>query len=102
MAGADAADGVADAHGGGRGDGVRDHEGGAGALQCDLVPGQRQRAKGGDERGDGGEDGDLDEDLRAGGSAEAEEPAEVLELDAARGGKQAVFVAAVGEQDGDQ
>ena len=32
MAGADAADGVADADGGGRGDGVGDHEGGAGEL----------------------------------------------------------------------
>ena len=83
VAGANAADGMADADGGGGRDGVGDHEGGAGELQSDLVPGERERAEGGDERGDGGEDGDLDKDLRSGGGSEKEEPAEMLELDAA-------------------
>ena len=78
-----ATESMADANGGGGGDRERDHEGGAGALQRDFVAGERERAEGGDERGDGGEDGDLDEDLTAGGSAEAEELAEMLELDAA-------------------
>ena len=66
------------------------------------VPGERQRPEGGDERGDGGEDGDFDADSCARGGAEAEELAEVLELDAARGSQKAVLVAAVGLQDGDE
>src|SRR6185437_4538480 len=66
------------------------------------MAGERERAERGDDGGDGGEDGDLDEDLRAGGSAEAEELAEMLELDAARGGEQAVLVVAAGLQDGDE
>jgi hypothetical protein len=76
------------------------HEGGAGALQGDLVAGERELAEGGDERGDEGEDGDLDEDACACGSAEKEEPAEVLELDLSTDGEEAVLVFAVGEEDG--
>ena len=66
------------------------------------MPGERKRAEGGDEGSDGGEDGNFDEDLRAGGGAEAEELAKMLELDAAGGLEQAVAVAAVGLQDGDE
>ncbi len=82
-AGADATDAMAYSNSGCRGDGEGHHERGAGALQRDFMPGEWQRAKGGDERGDEREDGDFDRDLRACRSAEEEEFAEVLELDAA-------------------
>ncbi len=117
---AHAADGVAYAHGGGGGDGEGHHEGGAGALQRDFVAGERESAKGGDECGDEGEDGDLDEDGGAGGRAEEEEFAEVLVLDAhqprgalvedlldlyggavAEACEEAVVVVAVGTPDGE-
>ena len=99
-------DGVADADGGCGRDGEGHHEGGAGALQGDLVTGEREAAEGGDERGDEGEDGDLDEDGGSGGSAEDEEVAEVLVLDAevralAKAGEEAVVVVAVGTPDGE-
>ena len=80
---AHAADGVADADRGCGGDGEGHHEGGAGALQGDFVAGKLEAAEGGDEGGDEGEDGDLDEDGGTGGSAEEEEAAEMLVLDAA-------------------
>ncbi len=113
---AHAADGVAYADGGGGGDGERNHEGGAGALQSDFVAGEREAAEGGDESGDEGEDGDLDEDGSAGGGAEEEEAAEVLVLDArqprsalarnqqaalAEAREAAVVVIAVGAPDGE-
>jgi hypothetical protein len=101
----DTADGVADADGGGRGDRERDHEGGGGALQGDLVAGEREAAKGGNKGGDGGEDGDFDEDSCAGGGAENEELAEMLEFDYAgdfvtQHGADAVVMAAVEPPEG--
>jgi hypothetical protein len=77
------AEGMADSDGSGGGDGERDHEGRAGALEGNLMPGEGKRAQRGDEGGNSGEYGNFDEDLRAGGSAEAEELADVLELDVA-------------------
>ncbi len=70
-------------------------------MQRDFVAGEWETAEGGDERGDEGEDGDLDEDGGAGGSAEEEELAEVEIFDAARSllaeaGEKAVVVVAVG------
>ena len=70
------------------------------------MAGERESAKGGDERGDEGEDGDLDEDGRSGRGAEEEEAAEVLVLDTepralAEAGEEAVVVVAVGAPDSD-
>jgi len=70
------------------------------------VAGERESAKGGDERGDEGEDGDFDEDGGAGGGAEEEEAAEVLVLDTepralVEAGEEAVVVVAVGAPDGE-
>jgi hypothetical protein len=89
-------------------------------LEGDFVARERESAKGGDECGDEGEDGDLDEDGGAGGGAEEEEAAEVLVLDTreprsalvgelrdlyggavAEAREEAVVVVAVGTPDGE-
>ena len=87
-----AADGLAYANGCGGGDGEGHHEGEAGAVEGDLVARERERAHGADEEGDGGEDGDLDEDLAAGGGSEKCEAGEAGALDVAEHGAEAVVV----------
>ena len=94
-----AADGLAYADGGGGGDGEGHHEGEAGAVEGDLMAGERERAHGSDEEGDGGEDGDLNEDLGSGGGSEESEAGEAGALDVAEHGAEAVVVLALDSPD---
>ena len=96
-----AADGLADADGGGGGDGEGHHEGEAGAVEGDLVAGEREAAHGADEEGDEAEDGDLDEDLAAGGGAEEGEAAEAGGFEVAQHAAEAVVVPALDAPEGD-
>jgi len=90
-----ASDGLADADSCGGGDGEGHHEGEAGAVEGDLVAGEREGAHGADEEGDEGEDGDLDEDLAAGGGSEECEPGEAGAFDVTEHGAEAVVVLAL-------
>ena len=96
-----AADGLAYANGCGGRDGEGDHEGEAGAVEGYLVAGEGEWAHGADKKGDGGEDGDLDEDVAASGGSEESEPGEAGALDVAEHGAEAVVVLVLDSPDGD-
>ena len=86
-------DGLADSNGGGGGDGEGNHEGEAGAVEGDLVACERESTHDADEEGDHAEDGDLDEDLTAGGSAEEGQQAKAAGFEVAGHAAEAVLVA---------
>jgi hypothetical protein len=96
-----AADGLAYTDGGGGRDGEGDHEGEAGAVEGDLVSGKREAAHGADEEGDQTEDGDLDEDLAAGGCSEEGETADAGGFEVARHAAEAILVAALDAPESD-
>ncbi len=89
-----AADGLTDTNGTGGRDGEGHHEGEAGAVEGDLVAGERQAADGADEKGDHAEDGDLDEDLAACGGAEESETADAGGFEVMDHAAESVVVAA--------
>ncbi len=69
-------EGVADADGEGGGESERDHEGGGGAVDRDLVGGERDVSEGADEDGSSDECAHFDEHLQAHGNADGEESGE--------------------------
>ena len=88
-----AADGLTDTNCSCCGDGEGHHEGKAGAVEGDLVTGEGQAAHDTDEEGDHAEDGDLDEDLTAGGCSEKSETADASGFEVPRHAAETVAVA---------
>ena len=87
-----AADGLTYTDGGGGGDGEGNHEGEGGTVEGDFVAGEWERANGADKEGNEGEDGDLDEDLAAGGCSEEGKTSEASALDVTEHGAEAIVV----------
>ena len=79
-----ASDGLADANGGGGRDAEGNHVGESDGVERDLVAGEGNGAKTGDQGGDGGEDGDFGGHLHSGGKAECDEPTDAREIRARR------------------
>ena len=70
-------------------------------LRAISWPGERNGTEGGDQKGDGSEDEDLDEDGCAGGHAEPEQTGEGGEVERTRGVLEAVAVLAVAGREGE-
>ena len=95
-----AADGLPDANGCRGGDGEGHHEGEAGAVEGDLVAGEREWAHGSDEEGDQAKDGDLNEDMGSGGGSQECEAGEAGALNVAEHSAEAVVVLVLDSPDG--
>ncbi len=75
-----AADGLANANGGGGGDAERNHVSEGDGVEGDLVRGQGNGTEASNERSDEGEDGDFGGELKGGGKTESYELADALEI----------------------
>lgn len=89
-----AADGLTHADGCGSRDGKGHHKGEAGAVEGDLVAGERKPSHDADQEGDQAEDGDLDEDLTSGGCSEEGEATEAGGFEVKEHAAEAVVMAA--------